>query len=72
MFPEAHLKLGETMPEAWYPVQYEDTSDDDPAEDPYSDSANGKAHTLPEADAISDLDLYINAEVLLPKDGEHM
>ena len=53
-------------------MQYEDSSDDDPAEEPYSDSVNGKAHTLPEADTISDLDLYINAEVLLPKDGEHM
>ena len=54
------------------PVQYEDTSEEDPAEEPYSDSVNGKTHTLPEVDTISDLDLYINAEVLLPKDGEHM
>ena len=53
-------------------MQYEDPIDDDPTEETYPDSVNGKAHTLPEADTISDLDLYINAEVLLPKDGEHL
>ena len=54
------------------PDQHEDPDDHNPAEEPYSDDENGKAHTLPEANSIPDLDLYINAEVLLLKDGEHM
>ena len=54
------------------PDQYKDPEDHNPAEVPYSDDVKGKAHTLPEANIIPDLDLYINAEVLLPQDGEHM
>ena len=29
-------------------------------------------YTMPEADSFLDYDKYINSEVLLPKDGEHM
>ena len=38
----------------------------------YEDDTNGKAHEMPEVDDIPDLDLYLNAEVLLPQDGDHM
>ena len=36
------------------PDQYKDPEDHNPAEEPYSDDVNGKAHTLPEADSIPD------------------
>ena len=31
-----------------------------------------KEHEMPEADDLESLDLYLNAEVLLPLHGEHM
>ena len=39
---------------------------------PYGDDAAGKVHNKPEVDDIPDLDLYLNAEMLLPKNGEHI
>ena len=38
---------------------------------PYADE-HGNTEELPDADDIPDYDLYINAEVVLPQDGEHM
>ena len=38
----------------------------------YEEETSGKAHEMPEADDIPDLDQYLNAEVLLPQDGEHL
>ncbi len=44
------------------PVVHDIHTDDDAMED----------HTMPEADSFPDYDEYINNEVLLPRDGEHM
>ena len=38
----------------------------------YKDEHMGKAHGIPEADDIPDLEMYINHIVLLPQNGEHM
>ena len=38
----------------------------------YEDETTGKAHEMPEADDIPDLDKYHNVEVLLPYDGEYL
>ena len=65
------------------PIQFEDksntlgASDDsrgnpDESEFLYEDDTTGKAHEMPEVDDINDFDMYINSEVLLPQDGEHM
>ena len=43
-----------------------------PATDYYEDESTGKAHEIPDADDIPDFDLYLNAEVLLPQNGESM
>ena len=58
------------------PIQDEDPEFQDevnlPTADYYEDEATGKAHEGPEMDDLPDLDLYLDAEVLLPQDGEHM
>ena len=38
----------------------------------YEDDTTGKAHEMPDADDFPDFDMFINAEVLLPQNGEHM
>ena len=38
----------------------------------YEDESTCKANKQPETDDIADLDLYLNAKVLLPQDGEYM
>ena len=52
--------------------QYQAPADNNEEPMYYEDEKSGKAHALPEADEIPDLDQFINAEVLLPQDGEHM
>ena len=58
------------------PEQHDDPNYVPPIEQPastyYEDEETGKAHEQPEVDDIPDLDLYLNAEVLLPQDGEYM
>ena len=39
---------------------------------PYEGLYGEESETLPDADDIVDLDLYMDAEVMLPKDGEYM
>ena len=55
------------------PDQFEDPGvseeDDQPSQVPYEDDAVGKACHHTEADDIPDLDLSLNAEVLLPQNG---
>ena len=53
------------------PMQHEDVNSEAVASEPYKDN-EGNVVTQPESDGIPDLDLFINAEVLLPQDGEHM
>ena len=73
-----------SVPENWIarrskpndPEQYEDP-ERKPEEDTatttyYEDEESRQVHEMPEIDDIPDLDLYLNAEVLLPKDGKHM
>ena len=38
----------------------------------YCDNDSGEAHEMPEADDFNDLETYINSEVLLPQNGEHL
>ena len=38
----------------------------------YCDNDSGEAHEMPEADDFNDLETYINNEVLLPQNGEHL
>ena len=38
----------------------------------HEDKQNGKSREIPEADDILNLEMYINDEVLLPYNGEHM
>ena len=45
-------------------------SDGQPTNEFYEDESSRKAHEQPEVDGIPDLDLYMNAEVLLPQDGK--
>ena len=73
-----------TVPENWIkrrrkhndPEQFEDPEHQQQQENPttsyYEDEESGEAHQMPEIDDIPDLDLYLNAEVLLPQDGKHM
>jgi len=51
-----------------------DKPDDAPMlEDLYADSTeNGSDSVMPDAADFDDFEKYINAEVLLPRDGEHM
>ena len=79
-----HYGDSRKVPETW--VQHRKKPDDpdqidgpeyiEPNEQPistyYEDDKVGKAHEQPEVDDIPDLDLYLNAEVLLPQDGEYM
>ena len=46
-------------------------NNESPCEEVYEDD-KGKAHEIAEADEFPDLDEYLNAEVVLPKDGEYM
>lgn len=47
-------------------------SPNDVAYEPYTDLYTGETEEMPETDDFADYDGYINAEVLLPQDGEHM
>ena len=38
----------------------------------YADNDGGEAHVMPDADEFNDLDEYIDSEVLLPLNGDHM
>ena len=53
------------------PVQHEDNELETTPNEAYQDNS-GDSISQPEVDSIPDLDLFINAEVLLPQDGEHM
>ena len=39
---------------------------------PYYEDSETPPHEMPEADLFKDYDRYLNAEVLLPQDGEHL
>ena len=60
------------------PEQYTDTdskvsqTDDDIAHKVYTNQDGKDEHTIPEVDDMPDLDWFLDAEVLLPQDGEHM
>ena len=43
-----------------------------PTSDFYEDEVSNNKSEMPDADNIPDLDQYLHAEVLLPKDGKHM
>ena len=58
------------------PTQEDDpefvSESDRPTSTFYEDKSTGKAHEHPETNEIGNLDLYLDAEVLLPQDGEYM
>ena len=62
------------------PIQHNDPNFIDESEESnsqptnmfYEDDTTGEAHEQPDVDSIPDLDLFLNAEVLLPQDGDHM
>ena len=66
-----------SVPENWVqrrrrpgdPIQFEDDAREDDDEDDGEVTGDG---ILPDVDSIPDLDEYINAEVLLPQDGEYL
>ena len=59
-------------------MQHEDPShqpndiSDDSEHKVYTDLEGNVEHSVPEADDIPDYDLFLNAEVLLPQDGEYL
>ena len=70
-----------SVPENWVkrrnkpgdPDKFYDTGvseeDNQPSQVTYEDYAVGKVNHQPEADDIPDMDLYLNAEVILPQNG---
>ena len=61
-YPEGDVDQGESPPDD---VIHEDG-------EIYEGLYGEGTYSMPEADDISDYDVYIDAEVMLPKDGEHM
>ena len=66
-----------SVPENWIrrrrrpgdPMQYDD---ENPTIERYEDEFNKENDPIPEMDDIPDLDLFMNSEVLLPQDGDHL
>ena len=60
------------------PEQYDDSDKEEepeevkPTSEFYESESSEDNHEMPDVDTIPDLDQYLNAEVLLPKDGKHM
>ena len=73
-----------SVPENWVkrfknpgdPDQFDDPGvsdkDNQPSQVPYENDDAVNSHQQPEADDITDLYLYLNSEVLLPQNGEHI
>eukprot|EP00559_Dactyliosolen_fragilissimus_P004831 CAMPEP_0184867570 /NCGR_PEP_ID=MMETSP0580-20130426/27059_1 /TAXON_ID=1118495 /ORGANISM="Dactyliosolen fragilissimus" /LENGTH=87 /DNA_ID=CAMNT_0027367931 /DNA_START=953 /DNA_END=1217 /DNA_ORIENTATION=- len=63
----------EVMPEDPLFEEHTELGQSKPSEDyPYEDDNNGKEHVMGGIDNVPDLDRYVGAEVILPKDGVKM
>ena len=69
MSPPSH-PIGEPYPEN--DEENKDEPRDDDLYEPYEGWYGEESQALPDVDDITDYDLYINAEVMVPKDGKHM